>query len=168
MNKKKSFVVWEWVHDSANSLLLVVVTLLVVGLLILALVVAKTWTFRPQSKPVPAPRTATGELPPLPVTITKPHQDETVSGLVPVTLINPSRRNFQKLEFWVDKQVEKKFDAAGANLSDKLYEVKYNLDSRKYADGRHVLTVMAIDMEGRYQSFGVEVNFANRQALKSQ
>lgn len=164
--KKKVSAVGDIARDAANTLLLVAVFLSVISLVFLALFVAMTLTSKLTSKPKPP--SVSQQLPPLPVTIAKPREGEVVSGLVPVTLINPNGRNFQKLEFLVDRQLEKKFDAAGADLSDKLYEVNYRLDTTKFTDGEHILSVIAQGMEGKYQTFAVKVNFANRTALKSQ
>lgn len=100
-------------------------------------------------------------LPPLPVSITSPREGERVSGVVPVTLLAPSGQDLSRLEFWVDAVIEKHFAAQVANIADKFYEVNYKLDTRRFADGEHLLAVRAVDLEGRYQNFTVKVNFAN-------
>lgn len=169
--KKRPIPAWVLARDASQILFGVVVTLTVLLLLFLAFFVAKTLTSKLISKQNLPPVVISQENlppPPLPIGILRPREGETVSGVVPVTLSNPSGRNYQRLEFWVDRQLEKKFDAAREGLADKLFEVNYRLDSRKFSDGEHYLGVRAVDMEGRYQTFSVKVNFTNRTALKSQ
>lgn len=166
--KKRAIPAGYLLKDASRLLFGVVAILTVLILLFLTLIVVKGLpSSRFGSGDNLAPTTATSKLPPLPVGILKPKEGEVLSGVIPVVLSNPGGRHFLKLEFWVDSQVEKRFDAAKAEVSDKLYEVNYRLDSRKFSDGAHVLSLRTVDMRGKYETFAVRVKFANQQSAKA-
>lgn len=161
---KKTIAAWNLLDKNRDRLLVAIIILTLGGLFLAFLLFGQSLS----PKPPQSSGTSQTDLPPLPISITSPKEGETVSKLVPVVITNPSGRIYDKLEFWVDKQLEKRVDAVSASVGDKLYEVNYKLDTTKYADGSHVLTVMIVDMKGIYQSIGVKINFANKTALKAQ
>jgi len=153
MIKTKTF--WLKAEKAAPFVILAVLTLTVLNVLLSAILTGLFLT-RADSQ-----LTATVNLIPPTISITKPSANQKLTGQAPVTLVYLDGSQFSKIEFFMDEKLDRQVMPFGAN------EVSFPLDTTKFPDGNHTFSFKAVTNQGKVLTSAVGVVFDNHNSVQT-